>query len=199
MKLIVGLGNPEEKYAGTRHNLGFDTLEEFRLKVNAPLWTVENKFQSEISQFRYVLDGEEEQIILARPQTYMNNSGLAVSKLVHYFNKNHLDVVVVYDELDLRLGHIKIRQGGAAAGHHGVESIIETLGTDDFIRVRLGIGNLKTVSAEHDLVNFDASHYVLEPFLPNERSDARKMIKKAIEVLETYLEKGLDETQNQFH
>lgn len=191
MKLIVGLGNPEDKYADTRHNLGFEVVDELRRKLNAPVWEKRDKFKAEISRV-------SPDLILARPQTYMNNSGMAVLRLASFFKVPGEGIVVVHDELDLPLGRIKIRLGGAAAGHHGVESVVEAIG-DKFARVRLGIGNLRTQSSERGGQSLGAEKYVLEPFMKNERSDVKKMVKQAIKALETLLSKGLDKAQDQFN
>ena len=182
MKLVVGLGNPGEKYASVRHNLGFDVVDEFRRKGDWGNWGYEGKFKSEIVK--------KDETVLARPQTYMNNSGLAVRQLVDYYKISVEDVIVIHDELDLPLGKIKVRLGGAAAGHHGVESIIEVLKNDKFIRVRLGIGNLKIHSPEK---------FVLEPFLSNEKSQVKHMTRQALKAIDELLEKGLEYTQNQFN
>lgn len=191
MKLIVGLGNPGEKYSKVRHNLGFMVVDEFRHKGDWGDWGNKGEFKSEI-----IKKGD---IILVRPQTYMNNSGMAISGLVNFYKVKPLDVIVSYDELDLPLGKIKVRMGGAAAGHHGVESIIKSLGTDKFIRVRLGIGNLRTKSGEHKGQSINAEKFVLEPFLHSEKSQVKHMIKKALKALDLLLEKGLEKAQNQFN
>ncbi len=197
MKLIVGLGNPEQKigerYAHTRHNLGFEVLEHFRKKLNLGEWELNNKFKAELVK----MDGD---LLLVRPQTYMNNSGMAVSALANFYKIKPEDVVVIHDEMDLPLGQIKIRLGGAAAGHHGVESIISLLGNDKFIRIRLGIGNLHTQGAEkRGGEHFNTEHFVLEPFLPGERSKVKHMLKQAIQALELLLNSGLEKAQNQYN
>src|SRR3989344_1894513 len=189
--LIIGLGNPGDKYIGVRHNLGFMVLDAWVKKMALGEWSMEEKFKAEI-----IKQGD---LIFAKPLTFMNNSGLAVSALVNYFKINPEDVIIVYDELDLPLGKIKVRAGGAAAGHHGVESIIESLGTDKFIRVRLGIGNLKTKNSEHHGSSMSAEKYVLEPFTHSEGSQVKHMIKQALRALDELLEKGLEYTQNQFN
>lgn len=191
MKLIVGLGNPGEKYAKVRHNLGFAVVEAFRHKGGWGDWGNEGKFKSEIIKTA--------ELILAKPLTFMNKSGLAVSLLTTYYKLPSTNLIVIHDDLDLPLGKIKVRLGGAAAGHHGVESIISTLGTDKFIRVRLGIGNLKTQSSEHKKVHVSAERFVLEPFMHSEKSQVKHMIKQALKALEILLEKGLTEAQNQFN
>lgn len=191
MKLIIGLGNPESRYAGTRHNLGFEILDELVKKLNLVDWVKEDKFKSELIKTA--------ELILVKPQTYMNNSGMAVKILADFYKVPTEEIVIVHDELDLPLGKIKVRKGGAAAGHHGVESIISSLGGDQFIRVRLGIGNLKTQSSEHKNQSLNAEKFVLEPFKPVEKPQVKHMIKQAIRALELLLQKGLPEAQNQFN
>ncbi len=191
MKLIVGLGNPEERYAKTRHNLGFEILDELVRKLNLVDWVKEDKFKSEIIK--------TPQLILVKPQTFMNKSGLAVSLIANYFKISAEEIIIVHDELDLPLGKIKVRIGGAAAGHHGVESIIQSLGTDKFIRVRLGIGNLKTKSAEHKNQSMSVEKFVLEDFIHSEKAQVKHMIKQALKALDLLLEKGLEQAQNQFN
>jgi PTH1 family peptidyl-tRNA hydrolase len=178
--LIVGLGNPGEKYVGSRHNLGFLALDKYiessKYKV---VWESSKRFKSEIFK--------TDNLIFVKPQTFMNNSGLAVKLLTAYYKIPNTDLIVVYDELDLPLGKIKIRLGGAAAGHHGVESIIEALGTDQFIRLRLGIGNLKTQSAEHKGSSVSAEKFVMAPFIHSEKPQVKHMIKQAVKELQRLL------------
>lgn len=196
MKLIVGLGNPEDKYAGTRHNLGFELIDKYiahTLPVNESdkFWSPDKKFKSEI--------GKIGDLILAKPQTYMNHSGLAVKSIADYYKISSEDIIIIHDDLDLPLGHLKIRLGGSAAGHHGVESIIESLGTDKFIRLRLGIGNLKTRSGEHKQISFSAERFVLQPFAQKEHSAVKRMIKRSLLAVNCLLIDGLEATQNQFN
>ncbi|MBI3486443.1 aminoacyl-tRNA hydrolase [Candidatus Daviesbacteria bacterium] len=200
MFLIVGLGNPGEKYSKTRHNLGFEVVDEFARKhVGGSAWQMEEKFRSEVIKAIYPQYATSHNLILAKPQTYMNNSGMAISKLVSFFKIAPADLVVIHDELDLPLGHIKLRLGGAAAGHHGVESVIKALGSDKFVRIRLGIGNLASVSGEHKHRAFNAEHFVLESFLPQESSTVKRMIRMSLKALDIFLNKGLDKAQNQFN
>lgn len=198
MKVVVGLGNPGDKYKNIRHNLGFMVVDELIKKLEAGRWEVgdrnwkmEQKFKAEILKL--------EELILAKPQTFMNMSGLAVKLLTTYYKLLPTNVIIIHDELDLPLGKIKVRMGGAAAGHHGVESIINNLGTDQFIRVRLGIGNLRTQSGEHKGQTISAEKFVLEPFLHSEKPKVKHMIKQAVKALSLLLEKGLEQSQNQFN
>lgn len=192
MKLIIGLGNPGDKYANVRHNLGFSVVNELARKLgDGNTWSQENKFKSEILKM-----GE---LVLVKPQTYMNNSGLAVSLLASFYKIPAGDIILVYDDLDLPLGKIKIRVGGAGAGHHGVESVIDSLGRDQFIRVRLGIGNLKTKSAEHKKQHINVEKFVLEPFMHSEKAKVKTMIKKALAALQSLLTEGLAAVQSQYN
>lgn len=191
MKLIIGLGNPGEQYQKVRHNLGFMVADELVKKIGAGNWSENKNLKSEIVK---TLD-----LVIAKPQTYMNNSGMAVKLLVDYFKIPVEDIIIIHDELDLPLGKIKVRSGGAAAGHHGVESIIKALGDDKFIRVRLGIGNLKTQSAEHGAQHIDTNHFVLEPFMAGEKSKLKHLLKQAVGAVELLLEQGLEKAQNQFN
>ncbi len=191
MKLIVGLGNPGDDYIGTRHNLGFVALDEYRRKHNLGEWENNKKLKSEIIK--------TDQLILARPQTYMNNSGQAVQLLAKFYKVEPEDVVIIYDELDLHIGQIKIRIGGAAAGHHGVESVMESLGTDQFLRVRLGIGHWRNEASERQGAASDTSSYVVGEFSESESSEIKKLIKTAVKALDTLLKDGLEKAQNQYH
>lgn len=170
MKLIVGLGNPGEQYKNTRHNLGFMVLDEM-VKES---WEESKKFKSLIAKTR--------DIIFVKPQTYMNNSGLAINLLTVYYKLPATDLIVIYDELDLPLGKIRVKKGGSSAGHHGLESIINVLKTDQFQRVRLGIGPAK-ISPEK---------FVLESFASFEKPLVKKMIKEAISAIDRVLLSPLD-------
>lgn len=194
MKLIVGLGNPGDSYLNSRHNLGFEALELLRHKLGvSETWQKETKFKGEIIKFSGL------DLILLRPLTFMNKSGQAVSLVAEYFKIQPEDIIVVHDELDLLLGKLKVRMGGAAAGHHGVESVIESLGTDKFIRVRLGIGNKDGFLGEHKRIAFSAESFVMEQFLQSEKSKVKSLLKQAVLAVETIIEKGIEAAQNQHH
>ncbi len=189
MILIIGLGNPGEKYQNSRHNLGFMVVDELARKI-LPLsktkWEKNQKFNSQFIIFN-------SQFILIKPQTMMNASGFAVAKMANFYHIEPVEIWVVHDDVDLPLGKIKIRQGGAAAGHRGVESIIKQLRTDQFVRLRLGIGH--PVRGGDKLVE----RFVLEKFSDQEKHEVKRMIKKAIQALEVALKKGLSKAMNQFN
>lgn len=183
MKVIIGLGNPGDKYKNTRHNLGFMVLDALSESLDKVSWEKSAKFQAEIQKINDDL--------LVKPQTFMNSSGQAVAKIMSFYKVSPHDLVVVYDELDLPLGKIKISQGGGAAGHHGVESIIASLGSEDFIRVRLGIAEeAKTLKPEV---------FVLEPFAKTEESAVKAMITRGQDALKEILKSGLALSQNQYN
>lgn len=203
MKLIVGLGNPGEKYLHTRHNLGFDTVDKF-LRLKEPLkasnWESKPKLKADIAQIDVVSkESGDLRVLLAKPTTYMNLSGIAVSNLALFYKIDPADIIIVHDELDLPVGSMKIRFGGAAAGNHGVESIIEKLGTDKFWRMRLGIGVTKhhDEMAKHTVRN--AEDFVLGTFSHDEAGKVRELVKKATKALAVCLEESMERAMNQFN
>lgn len=191
MNLIAGLGNPGDKYTNTRHNLGFEVADALARKFGLPEFSTDKKFKAEITK--------NSGLILIKPLTFMNVSGMAVSSIAQYFKIVPEEVIVIHDELDLPLGHIKIRLGGSDAGHHGIESVIKLLGSEQFIRVRLGIGNWHAVSGEHKHASFNAEKFVVEQFLPGEKSKVKAMVKRAVKAVEVIISQGLDKAQNQYN
>lgn len=200
MKLIVGLGNPGDKYMNNRHNLGFMVVEELEKKIDGGRWKMgvedggwklDKKLKSEIIK--------TDQVILIKPQTFMNNSGMAIKLVVDYFKIPLSDVIIIHDELDLPLGKIKIRTGGGGSGHHGVESIIKDLDNPDFIRVRLGIGNEHSLGGERGHKHFDANKFVVEDFTPQEKNTVKTMLREAVKTVQMIMEKGIEKAQNQYN
>lgn len=198
MKLIIGLGNPGKKYEKTRHNSGFMVLDHL-LKdlepVDKTVWEESEKLKSATVNIPL----KTEKVILAKPKTYMNNSGMAVGKLVTFYKVKPEDIWVVYDELDLPLGSMKIRFGGASAGHHGIDSIMEKIGTDQFWRFRIGIG----VTHNHDEMakhNFkNAEDFVLGGFTGGQARKAKEMVKRAAQALRCALEEDIHAAMNKFN
>jgi PTH1 family peptidyl-tRNA hydrolase len=189
MKLLVGLGNPGEKYAQTRHNLGYmvlDRLAEKNEEANEK-WKQEAKFHAEILHFTY----NQQSYTLLKPQTFMNNSGQAVQAFASYYKIEPKDIAVVYDELDIPIGSLRVRNEGSAGGHNGVKSIIEHLGTDKFMRIRLGIGT--------DDRFLPAEEFVLAPFHPSERKEIEKMVEKAVEDIQLIMENGIEKYLSTHH
>lgn len=180
MRLIVGLGNPGKKYQKTRHNLGFRVLDEMVKKKKLLPFRLENQFQAEITQTGGI---GESRIILAKPQTYMNNSGQAVSKLLNYYKIGIDDLVVICDDLDLELGSIRLRNEGSSGGHKGLESIIQEIGDSRFARVRMGIGSNKEEG-------ISSEKYVLQKFNPEEKKIIQKVIDKTAKIVINLIDRG---------
>jgi peptidyl-tRNA hydrolase, PTH1 family len=200
MKLIVGLGNPGEKYERTRHNLGFMTIEQF-LKdfssAKATSWDNSTKFKSDVAQIEWQpKHGSLEKVILVKPKTYMNNSGLAVKIISDFYKISPDHLWIVHDDIDLPLGSLKIRFGGSAAGHHGVESVMEHLGTDRFWRFRMGVGEKKELN---DSRVKDIDDFVLGNFSGAERGKLKNLLKRGADALETSLEDDLQSAMNRFN
>jgi len=189
MILIVGLGNPGEKYQNTRHNLGFMVVDELARKM-LPLtktkWQENKKFNSQFIIFN-------SQFILIKPQTMMNASGFAVAKIAAFYHIEPAEIWVIHDDVDLPLGKIKIRLGGGSGGHRGIDSIIEQLGTDKFVRFRLGIGEANR--GKDRLLE----KYVLKSFTTNEISKVKQTIKKATAAIKLALDEDLEKAMNRFN
>jgi PTH1 family peptidyl-tRNA hydrolase len=189
MKIIVGLGNPGEKYENTRHNLGFvvlDALLQKKTSAKQTVWRENKKAKSLLNKI--------DDLILAKPQTLMNASGIAVSRLVNFYQPKPLEIWVIHDDLDLPLGKIKVRKGGGTAGHRGIDSVVKELGTADFVRFRLGIGHPGLGSSDDEVKD-----YVLAPLNKDEKTTARKMVERAVEIIEFALEEGLEKTMNRYN
>jgi len=190
MKLIVGLGNPGLRYANNRHNIGFMCLNHFAKKQEIHLDSKQGQARTGTGE----INGEK--IVLARPQTFMNASGESVSRLVQRYKIEPGDLIVIHDDLDLPLGKIRIRQGGSSAGHKGIESIINELGSQDFIRVRIGIGrpNDADEASEADVID-----YVLNDFSPDEKKIITEVIPMVSEAILCLLNEGLTATMNRYN
>ena len=186
MKLIVGLGNPGIEYQFTPHNLGFLTIDRI---ANGLGLEVRNR-QCRALTARALIGGEP--VVLAKPETYMNLSGLSVVELVaeHQIDVTR-DLIVIYDELDLALGTIRIRQRGSSAGHNGMESILAALGTDEFLRIRLGI------APDHKVA--DGVKYVLTPFRRAQDKVVDELIDTAVQAVEVILKEGPAAAMNRFN
>ncbi len=185
MRLIVGLGNPGREYAWTRHNLGFQVVNYLSELWRLPL--TRKSLESRWGQGRV----GEERVILAQPTTYMNLSGQAVSLLLSYFKLSPGDLVVVHDDLDVPLWRLKIVKGGGPGGHRGVFSIIGALGTEAFIRVKLGIGRPPP--------EMPAENYVLSHFPAAEAENVAVLVERAGEAVAVLIQEGLTAAQNRFH
>ncbi len=196
MNLIVGLGNPGEKYASTRHNIGFMVIN----KVFKDSVAVEKNWEFN-KDFNCMLFKSGD-LIFAKPQTYMNASGFAVQKIKQMYKVPPENIWVIHDDIDLPLGKIKVRIGGSSAGHHGIESIMRETGSDAFVRFRLGIGRGKQeekTGATHSIQRHSVEKYVVSPFSQHEEGEVRKLIKHAAKAVETALHKGIDKAMNEYN
>jgi peptidyl-tRNA hydrolase, PTH1 family len=185
VKLVVGLGNPGKKYERTRHNLGFLVID--RIATQNEVVIKKKRCNALIGEWSC----NDEKVLLVKPQTYMNRSGEAVKKLIREFGASTEDLVVVYDDLDLPFGRIRIRPQGSAGGHRGLRSIMESVGDAPFYRVRIGIGRPPE--------GVNAEDYVLEPFDSQERSELNDSVSRAAEAVLTLLKDGAQRAMERFN
>ena len=193
MKLIVGLGNPGRVYAKNRHNVGFICLRHFARLHGVSL----DKKQGRARIGSGEVAGNK--IVVARPQTYMNLSGQSVSRLVKKFNINLNDLLVIHDDLDLPLAKIRIRQGGGSGGHKGIESITKELGSQDFIRIRVGIGRPTTTEGAAEISDDETIAYVLSDFTPEQKQTINQVIPRVSEAILCLLTEGLVAAMNRYN
>lgn len=197
MKIIVGLGNPGEKYDDTRHNIGFMVVEKLALELGVGKtdgWQKNKTLAAETIKFS--------DVVLVKPQTFVNGSGVAVSKVIQFYKANAEDVWVIHDDLDLPMGKIRIRVGGGTAGHNGVESIIASIKTDKFVRFRLGIGRGKAGAegrTEKKMHQSTVIRFVLSRFGRSEAGELKHLVKRGMEAVRMGLFDGLDRAMNRFN
>lgn len=191
MKIIIGLGNPGEKYEGTRHNVGFFFLDQIskHKKLNSVgenlSFSKNSKFKSEIAETQVA----GERVILVKPQTFMNLSGEAVAAILSYYKASVNDILVVCDDLNLRLGVSRLRLSGSSGGQNGLKSIIDSLGTEDFKRLRIGIAKNKVGEQESEKIyeSLMAKRFVLGKFTKREQPIVEKMVDRAIELVVEFI------------
>lgn len=186
MKLIVGLGNPGGQYEQTRHNIGFTVIDKLEKELAygvPPSWEKDEK--------KNVLTVKLGEVMLVKPQTFMNKSGFAVKALVDFYKLTPSDVWVIHDDIDLPLGKIKVREKGSSAGHNGVASIIKELGTDGFVRFRLGVGR--------GVMHSSVIGFVLSKFRQGEAGAYKVLIKHAVAAVRIALDEGIDNAMNRFN
>ena len=183
MKLIVGLGNPGKKYEHTRHNMGFDVVDLFA--DNAQIDIDKEAFKGLVGRGKAF----DEDIYILKPQTYMNLSGESVREIVNYFKIDLEDLIVIYDDMALEPGKIRLRASGSSGGHKGMQNIIEQLGSEDIKRIRVGIGE----------PTYDTIDYVLSKPLKEERPLIDEAIKNAVEALKEVLKENFDKAMTNFN
>ena len=191
MKIIVGLGNPGKGYARNRHNVGFQCLNHFARLHSVGFDRRQCQARAGIGEVR------GEKLLLARPGTFMNLSGKSVACLVHKHKIPLSALLIIHDDLDLPLGKIRLRQSGSSGGHKGMNSIISALGSEDFPRIRVGIGRpeVKGQSISEDAI----VNYVLSDFSPQEEAIIRPAIAKVAEAIDYYLTEGIKAAMNKFN
>jgi PTH1 family peptidyl-tRNA hydrolase len=176
--LVVGLGNISGKYEGTRHNIGFDVTDAFADNQEFPQWSEKKTLHSSITS--KILSGTK--VILAKPTTYMNNSGKAVAALHQFYKIKNSETLVIADELDISFGQIRARQGGSSAGHNGLQSIIDSCG-DDFYRIRIGIGPKQPEQ-------MDNADFVLQKFSKAQQVNLDKLRKETVNIISEFVYGG---------
>lgn len=185
MYLIIGLGNPEEEYSNTRHNMGFDTINTLAKKHNIEV--TKKKFKGLVGTGII----ENEKVLLLKPQTYMNLSGDSLIEVMDYYNLDVQDLIVIYDDMDIEKGVIKIRKKGGPGSHNGMKSVIENLQTTDFTRIRVGIGR-----PEHE---FDKINYVIGKVPKGEQEILKKGIDLAVLAIQEIIRNGVDSAMNKYN
>ncbi len=185
MMLIVGLGNPGQSFRDTRHNIGFEIIEALSHSLHIQL--IKNSHRSLFGK-GVVAD---KRVILAKPLTYMNLSGEAVSSFLRYYKMNTRDLLLIYDDMDLPLGRIRIRERGGSGGHRGLDSVIDSIGRSDFPRIRIGIRGKKE--------EMDRIGYVLGRFSEEERRVVEKVVQDVVKAAETILREGVVKAMNMFN
>ena len=186
MYIIVGLGNPTRKYEGTKHNVGFDTIDYLVDEYNIPSSGLGHKAM----YGKGLLAGQK--VLLAKPMTYMNLSGESVRELVNYYKIDpEQELIVVYDDISLEPGQIRFRKKGSAGGHNGIKNIIANLGTDKFQRIKIGVGEKPK--------EWDLADYVLSPFSRQERAQVDEAIAHAAKALELMVAGETDAAMNEYN
>lgn len=185
MKIVVGLGNPGRKYSGTRHNIGFEVLEQLAGRHATERWR--SRFEADVLEIQLAGD----RVLLLAPQTFMNLSGRSVRGVVDFYKTPLSELLVICDDLNLPLGRLRLRASGSAGGQKGLKNIIDQLGSQDVARLRVGIDR---PSAGGDTVN-----YVLQPFSKSERPSVEESVVRAADAAECWVRSGIDAAMNQFN
>jgi len=185
MKVIIGLGNPGKQYENTRHNIGFTVVDELAKRLNIAL------DKSKFNGLYGIGHISGEKVILLKPMTYMNLSGECVRPLLDYYNLTEDNIVVIYDDLDLPVGKIRLRMKGSAGGHNGIKSLIQHLNTKEFKRIRIGIDRPKN--------EIPIPNYVLGSFTSEEKEDIQYSVNKAADACEKWISKSFLEVMNEFN
>lgn len=181
MKLVVGLGNPGKEYKNTRHNIGFMILDNYLGKVN---------WKTKMENYYYMEEVNGEQIMYIKPLTYMNLSGLAVSKIVNFYKIDTKDVLVIQDDLDIEIGSYKIKRNSSSGGHNGIKSIIAELNSEEFGRLKIGIG--KSIQIPTD-------KYVLGKFSTDEMNKINENMDTFNNIISTFVKNGIEDAMANYN
>lgn len=185
MYLIVGLGNPEEEYSKTRHNMGFNVINELAKK---------NNIEIDKKKFKALYNTgiiQNQKVILAKPQTFMNLSGESIKEIVDFYSIPLENIIVIYDDIDIEKSEIRIRKKGSSGAHNGMKSVVEKLNTIDFIRIRVGIGKPEYKT---DMINYVIGN------VPKDELDTLNLgVEKAVQAIEEILKNGVDIAMNKFN
>ncbi len=192
MKLIVGLGNPGRDYVNNRHNVGFKCLDAFAREHGIAIKQHEARSRTGTGE----VDGVK--VILAKPQTFMNNSGIAVAALMRQYKLSTEDIIVIYDDLDLPLGKIRIRAKGSSGGHKGMQSIIDHIGRQDFARIRVGIAPAQS-EEDSSAPEVDAVEHVLSDFTPEEKAVMKEVYPAVAAAIHCLLTEGIAAAMNKYN
>lgn len=184
--LVVGLGNPGLQYEKTRHNAGFLAMDKIAEQYNAGAF--KNKFQSLLSECRV----GDNRCLLCKPQTYMNESGTAVQQIAHFYKIKPQNVIVVFDDTTLDIGHLRIRRNGSDGGHNGIKDIIQLLGTNDIPRVKIGIG-------KRPHPEFDLKDWVLGKFTTEDLKNLEPVFENAAKAVGCMIEESIDQAMNKYN
>lgn len=185
MPIIVGLGNPGSKYAGTRHNIGYEVVDKLVERHSARLGPGKGPFH--VGTVRH----HGEKLLLVKPTTYMNRSGDAVAKALNWYKVDISDCLICYDDLNLPIGSIRLRPKGSAGGHNGIKDIIRKVGSDQFPRLRIGIGD--------DFYEGDQVNYVLSRFSDDELQTMEQTLDRACDAAIAFVDHGIDDAMNNYN
>ncbi len=185
MILIVGLGNPGKDYKFTRHNIGFRIIDKFATGFERK--SCYQKFNSLVCELFH----DDQKLMLLKPQTFMNDSGISVASFYRFFGDQIKSMLVIHDDIDIEFGEIKLKRGGSTGGHKGLESIVDSIGNYDFDRLRFGIGRPPGRQ--------DAADYVLEEFGKNEKEEVEIDVQRSVDIIRDYLAEGIEYAMNKYN
>ncbi len=183
MKMIIGLGNPGKEYANTKHNVGFMVIDAIAKELNE---SVEKKQCQALTQ---IVNWDGEKVLLVKPQTYMNLSGQSVMELLNYYSDRIDDLLVIHDDLDLPPGQLRFKQGGGAGGHNGIKNIIAHLNSNDFDRLKIGIGKAK----------YDTKDYVLTGFTGADKKAIDEAVETSVGAVKAWMTEGIAPAMNRYN